>query len=182
MTTIKGLITLQIASETNSSAVASLQDAESRVQSIIVLYDRLYCTDNYRELSLKDYLEPLVEEIAGNFHSQLKVKLVKKIDDFILNVRILSPLGIIVNELLTNILKYAFTGKDSGLITVSASLNKNRATISLQDNGIGISESISFENSTGFGMQLVRMLTEQIGGSIRIERGEGTKFVLEFSI
>jgi len=55
-------------------------------------------------------------------------------------------------------------------------------TIIIADNGIGIPETVTFENSAGFGMQLVAMLTEQIGGSIRIERGEGTRFVLEFEV
>jgi len=54
--------------------------------------------------------------------------------------------------------------------------------IELQDNGVGIPESVSFQNTTGFGLELVNMLTEQIGGKIRIERGEGARFVLEFDV
>ncbi len=182
MNTIKGLLTLQIAAEESPSATASLRDAESRVQSMIMLYDRLYCTDNYRELSVKDYLTSLADEIIGSFPNREIVKVKTDIEDFILNINTLSPLGIIVNELFTNMMKYAFTGRDSGVITLSASIKENHVKIVVQDDGVGIPESVSFEKSKGFGLDLVGMLTEQIGGSIKIERGVGTSFVLEFEV
>jgi len=182
MNTIKGLLTLQIMAAKDSSAIVPLKDAESRVQSMITLYDRLYCTENYRELPVKDYLERLAEEIINSFPNREIVEIKIEIEDFILNVQMLSPLGIIVNEILTNIMKHAFTGRESGLITLTASLQDNHPKIVIADNGVGIPESISFENSKGFGLELAGMLTEQIGGSIRIERGEGTKFVVEFDV
>lgn len=182
MNTIKGLLTLQILSEENPEAEESLRGAESRVHSMIMLYDRLYCTDNYRELSVKDYLEPLTEEIVGSFPGCVKVKIETSIDDFIMNVRLLSPIGIIVNELLTNIMKYAFTGRDSGVISLTAGAENNRGKIVIRDNGVGIPESVNFGRSTGFGLDLVKMLTEQISGSISIERGAGTGIVVEFPL
>ncbi len=182
MNTIKGLLTLQLSAEENQSAAASLRDAESRVQSMILLYDRLYCTDNYRELSVKDYLQKLAEEIVGSFQNRGIVKVETEIDDFILNVQKLSPLGIIVNELFTNMMKYAFTGRDSGVINLRASMKDNRVKIIIQDNGVGIPEAIDFKRSTGFGLDLVEMLMEQIGGNIKIERGDGTRFVIEFDV
>ncbi len=182
MNTIKGLLTLQISSEGNTSASESLRDAESRVQSMIMLYDRLYCTDNYRELPVKDYLQRLAEEIVGSFPNRGIVKIETEIEDFILNVQALSPLGIIINELFTNMMKYAFVDRECGVIKLSAALKEKRARIVIQDNGVGIPEFISFEKSSGFGLDLVVMLTEQIGGKITIERGEGTKFILEFDV
>jgi len=77
-------------------------------------------------------------------------------------------------------MKYAFTGRDEGLISVSATLTGNHVYLLIQDNGNGIPESIDFENSPGFGLKIVGMLTKQIGGTIRIERQNGTKIILEF--
>jgi two-component sensor histidine kinase len=77
-------------------------------------------------------------------------------------------------------MKYAFKGRDNGLITVSATNADGHITISVQDDGIGTPESVSFENSTGFGLQLIYGLTQQLNGTIHIERGNGTKVVLEF--
>jgi len=182
MNTIKGLLTLQLTAEENPKVTASLRDAESRVQSMIMLYDRLYCTDNYRELPIKEYLERLADEIVGSFPNSGIIKIETNIDDIILNVAILTPLGIIVNELFTNIMKYAFAGRDSGVINLSASIKDNHAKIEIRDNGVGIPESVIFARSTGFGLDLVNMLTQQIGGSIRIVRENGSSFILEFDL
>jgi len=78
--------------------------------------------------------------------------------------------------------KYAFTDSDNGLIVVSATKNSEQVTIFVQDDGIGIPESVSFDNSTGFGLQLVYALAQQLEGKIRIERGNGAKVELEFEV
>jgi len=182
MNTIKGLLYLHAEALTDSSAVAALHDAENRVGSMMVLYDELYRSEGFTELSINKYIPKLVSQIVDNFPGKKRVVVENHIDDFILKAGTLVTLGIIINELLTNIMKYAFTGKDSGIITISALMKDNRVNIAVADNGIGIPESVTFKNSTGFGMQLVGMLTEQIGGKIRIERGNGTRFVLEFDV
>jgi two-component sensor histidine kinase len=133
-------------------------------------------------MSINSYLGPLIDEILVNFANHSIVKVEKDIANFTLDANVVFPLGIIVNELLTNIMKYAFIGRESGIITVSAKKNESTVTISLGDNGKGIPESINFDSSTGFGLNLVGMLTSQIGGNIKIERGDGTKFVLEFEV
>lgn len=101
---------------------------------------------------------------------------------FVLDARVLSPLGIIVNELLTNAMKYAFSGRDGGMIRVSGSHKEGRVTIVVQDDGIGLPDSFDLKTSAGFGLRLVEMLTEQIGGSLRIDRENGTRFVVAFSV
>jgi PAS domain S-box-containing protein len=170
MNTVKSLLSLQAMSLKDPLAVSSLQDTISRVDSMVVLYDKLYCSANFREISLLVYLPPLIDEIVSNFPGSESVVIVKEIDDFVIDLKLLQPLGIIINELLTNTMKYAFTGRDNNLISVSATLTGKRVSIVISDNGNGIPESVTFENSTGFGMQLVSMLTQQIGGTIRIER------------
>jgi two-component system, chemotaxis family, CheB/CheR fusion protein len=87
-----------------------------------------------------------------------------------------------VNELLTNAMKYAFTGRENGVIKVSASLKDSRATLVFQDNGNGVPESVDIEKSTGFGLELIGILTKQLGGSITLERQGGTTFILEFEV
>ncbi len=182
MSTIKGLLTLQISAESDQSVISSLKDAENRVQSMIMLYEKLYCTDNFRELSIKDYLEPLAKEIIGSYSNNSIVEIKTHIEDFIINIQLLTPIGIIVNELLTNIMKYAFTEKKHGTVSIFVSLNEGHVSLIVQDDGNGIPENIDFKNSTGFGMQLVYMLTQQIEGKIGIERVGGTKVILEFDL
>lgn len=71
----------------------------------------------------------------------------------------LATIGIIVNEIITNSMKHAFTGRDEGLISVSASIKGNRMTLVIEDNGVSLPESVDIETSTGFGIVLIRMLT-----------------------
>ena len=182
MYSVKNLLILHAESLNDPVAVNALQDAESRVQCMMVIYDKLYRSDNFKKGSIKDYLPSLIEEITGNFPGRNKIKTDMQIDDFNLEVNILINIGIIVNELLTNIMKYAFAGRDTGTISLTASLNNNHVVITIGDDGTGIPESVDLQNSTGFGLNLVRMITEQIGGIIRIERVKGTKFIIEFDI
>jgi PAS domain S-box-containing protein len=182
MNTMVSLFPLQSRTLEDSKAAAALEDAKGRLKSMGVLYDRLYRTENLREISIKDYLPPLIEEIIGLFPKQSSITIETRIDDFVLGVNLLSLLGMIVNELLTNAMKYAFIGRDEGLITVAATIQDQRATLAIEDNGNGIPEIIDIENSSGFGLQLVGRLTKQIGGTIKLERGKGTRFVLEFGV
>jgi len=182
MNTINSLLTLQAETMKDPAGIAALEDAQNRVQSMLVLYDKLYRSEDFRELSLKEYLPSLVDEITANFMIHESVKVEKHIEDFNVDAKTLFPLGIIINEVITNSMKYAFTGKDMGLITVSASMKDNRAIIIIADDGIGIPESVDIERSPGFGLSLISMLTDQIGGTIRIERGNGTKFIIEFDV
>ena len=122
MNTMVSLLSLQSETMEDWKAVAALEDAKSRLQIMSVLYDKLYRTENLREMSIKDYLPALVDEIIDVFPNKASVQIETRIDDFVLGVKLLSPLGIIVNELLTNAMKYAFIGRDDGLITVSAAI------------------------------------------------------------
>ena len=180
MATVKGLFSLQADTLKNPEAVAALKDASGRVQSMVVLYEKLYQSIGFDKVAASNYLTSLVDEIVANFPDSAKVKVDKKIADFVLNAKKLQPLGIIINELLTNIMKYAFTGRSDGLITVSVELKGNRVSLAIQDNGKGMPDTVDFENSTGFGLRLVSILTKQLAGTIRIEHGNGTRVILEF--
>jgi PAS domain S-box-containing protein len=182
MNTIVGLLSIQTDTVKEPSAIAALEDTMSRIRSMMMLYDKLYQSKGFIEISIKEYMSPLVDEIAGIFPNRRAVKIDKNIDDFIVNAETLFSLGIIINELITNMMKYAFTGRDRGIIELTASLTGDRASVIIKDNGIGMPDSIDIYNSKGFGLQLVGMLIQQIGGSINIERNNGTKFTIEFGI
>jgi two-component sensor histidine kinase len=180
MNTMVSLLDLQSSSLLDPSAVAALMDARSRLQSMGVMYDKLYCSDNYRDVSINAYLPLLINEIAGLFPNRNMVTIETDMAEFQLSARTLSPLGIIVNELITTTMKYAFIGKEQGTIKISSSLQENRVTLEFEDNGNGLPESIDIEKSAGFGLQLVTLLIKQLKGTVRLERKEGTRFILEF--
>jgi PAS domain S-box-containing protein len=180
MNTIYGLLILQAGSMKDALAADALEDSGRRVKSMMVLYDKLYKSANFAELSVEDYFSPLIDEIVCNFPNREAVTINKKFGAFILESNILQPMGIIINELLTNCMKYAFTGRTGGTIDVSAVLKESMVTLTIGDNGNGIDSSITPGNSAGFGLVLVDALAQQLAGNIRIERGSGTRIVLEF--
>ncbi len=180
MNAITSLLNLQASTLTEPEAITALKDAGSRVQSMMVLYDKLYQTSSFTDVSIKEYFPSLVEQIIDNFPNSSAVEIETEIEDCILSVGVIQPLGIIINELLTNIMKYAFIGKENGLIKLSVSLRGVIVEVMIEDNGNIIPEGIDFTSSPGFGLMLVKSLTEQLRGTIRIERGNGTKIILEF--
>jgi len=182
MNTVNSLLVLQSEFIEEPAAKAALADAGSRVRSMMVLYEKLYLSDNFQYVSATQYISSLIDEIIKNFPNSRSVKIVKRLDDFVLDVNRIQPFGIIINELLTNIMKYAFIGRSDGVITVTASLKNKSLCFILHDNGIGIPESIDFKNSTGFGLLLVEMLAKQLNCSLKIEREDGTKIVMEFEV
>lgn len=181
MNTIKGLLTLQLYATENPVVSAALKDAESRIQSIIMLYDRLYCTDNYRELSVKAYLEPLASEVINSFPGTAAIRLDISIEDFILNVQTLTSIGIIMNEILTNSMKHAFTGRTEGLIRIRLWSEGPEAHLTIEDDGNGIRETVDTRKPAGFGMQLINMIVEQTGARIALQATSGTRYTLDFS-
>jgi two-component sensor histidine kinase len=180
MYTIRALLELQAGAMNDAAAISALNDAANRVQSMMLLYDKLYRSDNFMEVSILKYIPSLITEILSNFQISTQVKVNYLIEDFVLDATVLTPFGIIINEILTNIMKYAFVGKIEGVITISIENVANRIYCKIHDNGNGFPEDICFENTKGFGLMLINMLVKQLDGNIRIEREKGTTLILDF--
>jgi two-component sensor histidine kinase/DNA-binding response OmpR family regulator len=180
MGTLLSLLSLQAARLTEPSAIEALKDAQGRVQNMVLLYEKLYVPEDTGNALISSYISELIEEIIAAYPKFASLSVEKRIGDFALSAKTMQVLGMIANELLTNIMKYAFVGRPSGKITVSAGREGRRVSFVVQDDGIGIPEHVSFDSSSGFGLMLVGLLVKQLDGSIRIDRGGGTKFSLEF--
>lgn len=182
MTTIYSLLSLQAGVLNDPEAIEALQDCGRRVLSMMVLYDKLYQSIGFNSMSVVDYFPLLVDEIIANFPHRASVRIDKQIEDFVLDVKRLQPLGIIINELLTNIMKHAFAEGTAGAIAVSMRLREEQIVLVIQDNGIGIPEVVDSASSAGFGLMLVDILTRQLKGTLRMERQHGTRTTLEFAL
>jgi PAS domain S-box-containing protein len=180
MSTLISLLSLQAGKSNEPAVITALEEAGNRIKSMLVLYDKLYQSASFHDLPVNEYISALIDQIVSNFPNSGSVKTEYTIDNFSLGSKVLSPVGMILNELITNTMKYAFPEKESGLISVTAKRTENHVTLTLQDNGTGMPESIDFENSTGFGLMLVKILTQQLNGSIHIDRTQGTGITLEF--
>ncbi len=179
---IGSLISLQAQSATTHEVQSALQDTIGHINSMRILYEKLLMTDDYNNSSLKQYLNNLVDRIISLFPESVEISVEKQIDDTQLDSKRLVPVGIIVNELLTNIIKYAFTGLDSGLVVIVLKENDGNITLTIQDNGRGLPNGFNLENQSGFGLMLIKLLTQQLDGSFTIVNNKGTKSTLKFTI
>jgi len=178
---VKSLLSLQAGSATGQEVKSALQEAIGRVNSIQQLYDRILITGDYHEVAANPYLEALTDSVIVLFSGTARISLVKHFDHFSLSSKSLVPMGIILNELLTNAMKYAFAGRESGQVRVSAIKRKDLITLTVHDDGIGLPTGFDYYSSRGSGLMLVDMLTQQLGGSFRIANDSGTLCTLEFN-
>jgi PAS domain S-box-containing protein len=182
MNSMQALLSIKESTITDRSAIAALEDSRSRLRSLMVMYDKLYRSSDVNVISAREFLSSLVDEVVANYPSTNPFSVEKDFDDFELDMKRGQALGIIINELLTNIIKYAFVGCEGAAIRVSAKRFGQRVEMAVADNGCGIPASLDFDKSPGFGLQLVAGLARQIAGSARIEREEGTRVIIEFGL
>jgi two-component sensor histidine kinase len=179
---IHGLLNLQAETVENKEAQSILKEAVGRVNSMRDLYEKMLSADDIRIVSVAPYLSDLIYSSIPLFSYQAAVTVEKNLADFTLDSDKLFLLGIIVNELLTNAMKYAFPGRDTGIIRVSCEKRENKVFLVVHDDGIGLPEGFDIEQSTGLGMNLVRMLCRQLDGTVRIENDNGAKVTLEITV
>ena len=179
---IEGLLTLQSDSTANSEVQTALQDTISRVQSMRVLYDKLLLDTDYHNVSVREYTESLIDALVEVFAAGKNVNIDMQIDDFRAATKVVIPMGIIINELLTNVFKYAFKGRGGGRVSITITKSGSTADLIIHDNGIGIDEKIELNESPGFGLTIVQMLADQLQGSYSITNDNGTKSIIRFGI
>jgi len=181
LSTVSGLLALQ-AQSASPEAGLSFEAAINRVNSMVFLYDKLLVSEQYDSISCKVYLEDIVKSLVALFSDEVNVTAETRMDDFDLIPKKLFPLGIIVNEIITNIMKYAFIGRENGQIRISLVRTDGVATLRIQDNGVGLPDGFDMSRSKGFGLMLVGMLAEQLDGKFTMENDSGTKNTLVFDI
>lgn len=184
LASVEHLFALQMEALENKEALSSLQDAASKIASIRVLYEKMLLAGNGERISVKKYLKDLVYSILGIFPASNKIKVNLNINDYIMDAKILFAIGIIVNELITNILKYAFVEISDPELIVSLKDEEDYIKLCIEDNGKGLPSDFELSNSKGFGLTLVKMLTEQINGIFEIENkfnNSGTKALIFFN-
>lgn len=180
ISSIAGLLSLQAGSTENPQAVSALNVAISRVRSMTALYDKMLLSDDFQQIPVAVYLGDLTDSVIDFFAGSLVITVEKRFDDFSLDTKTLFPLGIILNELLTNTLKYAFAGRRQGTVRVSATREAQKVRLTVQDDGNGLPGGFDSNTPGKFGLTLVKMLSEQLGGHLQIESRAGTFFSVEF--
>ncbi len=182
----------------DSEIVEAFRESQDRIMAIAIIHEELHEGRGNDALNFSLYLQRLLQNLFqtyrfGNTEICLNLDLEENI---FFNMDTAVPLGMIVNELVSNSLKYAFSGRKTGEIQIELfseetrnELNKKeqltqnckKYTLIVSDNGAGIPKKINFENSDTLGLQLVDLLVDQLDGNIELKRDNGTEFVIKFS-
>jgi len=172
---ISSLINLQAA---NTADQTALRDLQRRIHSMALVHELLYESEDISSIDIRTYIERLVSSIMEGYRSEgigYRTEIAR------LNVPIETaiPLGLIINELITNSLKHAFRGRGEILIKLEGD---DKYTLTVADNGAGLPENFIMEESDSLGLQLVRGLVDQLEGDLEVSVGEGTEFRIKFSV
>ena len=181
MQVISSLLSLQAKSIRDPTDLVSLQECERRVRAMALVHEKLYQSKDLSGVSARDYLGSLVNDLVSSYSLAAEIRIQLEIEEIPLDLDMASPCGLIVNELVTNALKYAFKGWNRGVLTVRmARVPEHRYTLTVQDDGVGFPPGLDLRTAETLGLKLVWVLSHQLDGDVRVESGQGTRFVITF--
>ena len=182
MQIISSLLNLQTSYVQRDETKNVLKDSQSRVKSMAMIHEKLYMSPDLSHINFKEYTEKLVSDIFYTYGVKKgTIRSILNVEDIEMNMETAIPLGLIINELVTNSLKFAFPGEgERGSITVEMKTSNGDHTLIVADDGIGVPEDINFKKTESLGLQLVNNLVHQIDGEITLEKSHGTEFKITF--
>ncbi|WP_210726609.1 histidine kinase dimerization/phosphoacceptor domain -containing protein [Flavobacterium sangjuense] len=177
---VSSLLALQSSQIDDPNTKDAMSESQNRVNSIGIVHQKLYQGTNLGAVEMKDYFLNLSESILDSFGVEQRIDLQLAMENLDLDIDTAVPLGLIVNELLTNCIKYAFPNSEKGTITIKLHKQDNDILrLEIADNGVGKS---GVTHGTGFGGQLVSLLTQQLNGTMTEENQNGTKLIFDFKM
>ncbi|KFF05703.1 sensor histidine kinase [Flavobacterium reichenbachii] len=179
--TVISLLSSQAAYLNNDMALSAIKNSQHRIHSMSLIHQKLYKSDNIATINMPIYITDLVEYLKESFSIGQRIRFEIKVDELELDVAQAIPLGLILNEAITNSIKYAFP--DNGVGVVGVVLEKtetDRYLLVISDNGIGIDTNLKDHKTDSFGMSLIKGLSEDLEGEFVIENNKGTVLKLEF--
>jgi two-component sensor histidine kinase len=146
-----------------------------------MLHEELYKTHDVKSVDMKEYLDKIVKIIFYSFKADDKnITYISDISQVTVDVDVAMPCGLIVNELVTNAMKYAFAGRDDGRLRVGFEEIPEGYRLIVQDNGNGLKEGFDIGSISSFGMSIVNTLVKQLRGSMNVSQGDGVSFDITF--
>jgi two-component sensor histidine kinase len=181
MQIISSLLNLQIQYEDLDETVDVLKESQGRVKTMAIIHEKLYQSSSFTNLNCKEYIEKLIYDIFSSYGiKDNSIEAVLNIKDINLNIDTSIPLGLIINELVTNSVKYAFP-KGKGKIFLEFTSNQDQMELIFADDGIGIPKELDIEKSKTLGLKLVSSLINQLDGKYELNRSsQGTEFKISF--
>jgi len=183
---MSSLISFQQDGISDASAKKALQEAQNRILSMAYIHEDLYQSKNLAMVDLPAYVNKLVSNLVNLFGAEHKIKLQIEVKPLETSVDVAIPCGLIINELVSNALKYAYVGRKRGVLTIRLEENQDRELpyqyhLAVIDDGVGMPANWDENSSKTLGLQLVNILVSQMKGSLKMVREKGTAFHIYFS-
>ncbi len=179
---ISSLLNLQLNVITNTETRELIRESQNRVRSMALIHEKLYQSDNLGQIDLEDYLRSLTRDLFRSYGvGGINLKL--EVEDIQVDVDTAIPCGLVVNELVSNALKYAFPhGREGEIHLKVTKVSRQQVAMSVSDNGVGLPADLASRSSDTLGFQLVHMLVKQLRGTLDIVRNGGTTFMITFPL
>jgi two-component system, sensor histidine kinase PdtaS len=178
---ISSLLSLQSKYIKDDDARGIFKESQNRAKSMALIHERLYRSSDLKSIDFADYLRSLTRELFDTYATERgRVRLEMDVDDVMVDVNNAVPLGLIINEMVTNSLKYAFPDDMEGIIRIEFHKESEEYHLMVSDTGVGIPDDFNVEKSDSLGMLLIHSLTSQIQGEMELKRHPGTTFSIKF--
>jgi PAS domain S-box-containing protein len=178
---ISSLLNLQSRYIKDKEALGIFKESQSRARSMALIHERLYQSTDLKRINFADYIRALAIDLFHTYTSdERRLKLTMDVDDLMLDINTTVPLGMILNELVSNCLKHAFPDDMAGEIKIDFHKMDGEYLLEVNDDGKGFPEDLDFENTQSLGLQIVNSLINQLEGKIELDRSHGTKFTIKF--
>lgn len=172
---IIGLLELQSQNIEDLSVKEMFRESINRIRSMAIIHEYLYRSDNQSKIDLSVYIESLADNLLLVYAENKRELLINySLDNLLVDFDIAIPIGLIVNEVVTNSIKHAFFDKEKGRIDITLEKKDHNINLIIKDDGIGIPVNFDIENNKTLGLQLVKLLVNQLNGKYKIYREEGT--------
>jgi two-component sensor histidine kinase len=172
---------MQAKKATDPNVKDSLMDSQNRVKSIALVHEKLYQSKSLDRIEYGDYLNKFVQHLSETFNvNPAVISSHINAEKIYVDINQAVPCSLIINEMMTNSLKYAFPDGREGEITIDFSSDGMNYILKYHDNGIGIPEGVTFDRTQSLGMQLIRGLTRQLDSTVDLQRGDGSTFTVTF--
>ena len=178
---VSSMLNLQVDQISDPQALALFRESQARVRSIALFHEKLYQSKDLARIDIAEYLEGVARDLFAAYGvNPDEILLAFQAEDVPLGVDAAISSGLIVNELVTNALKHGFPEGRRGTVRIVLRRDDDDVLLEVADNGVGFPEGVDFRNPNTLGLKLVCILTEQVRGTIEMDRSEGTRFRVRF--
>ncbi len=178
---ISSLLNLQSRYIKDEEARDIFKDSQNRAKSMALIHERLYRSSDLKKIEFGEYIRSLTNDLFETYVTDKdKIQLKIEIGELDIDINTSIPLGLIINELVSNCLKYAFPGDKTGYIRIKLHRDGENYILEVSDNGVGFPEDLDFQRTESLGMQLVNNLTLQLRGKVELIKSPGTTFTITF--